>query len=137
MDQAYSTKVTYANLFTVKANFKALVYTCAAVTFQQLTGINVVLFNAQAIFEATGSDLDSAICTIIIGAVQFGSSVGTPLVVDRLNRRTILICSGIGTALTTVSKVYRKAKHIALVYHVIFGFELVNNNALRFAIRDI
>ena len=77
--------------------------TSACVAFQQLTGINLVLFNTQAIFDAAGSQVDPAVSTIIVGAVLFGISAITPLIVDRINRRTLLMASGAGTALTTVS----------------------------------
>ncbi|XP_023248653.1 facilitated trehalose transporter Tret1-2 homolog [Copidosoma floridanum] len=103
VDQAYSTEVKLSDLFTVKANFKALLYTCAAVSFQQLTGINVVLFYAQTIFKDTGSSLPPAISTIIIGVVQVGASAVTPVVVDRMGRRTLLLASGVGTAIGTAA----------------------------------
>lgn len=93
----------FSDLFTVKANFKALMYTCAGVSFQQLTGINVVLFYTQRIFTDTGAKIDPAVCTIIVGVVQLGASCVTPIIVDRLGRRTLLIASGVGTAVSTVS----------------------------------
>lgn len=97
-----------SDLFTVKANFKALLLTCAGVSFQQLTGINVVLFYAQSIFVSTGSTIDPALCTIIVGVVQVCASGVTPIVVDRLGRRILLIASGVGTAIATVSQMFRK-----------------------------
>ncbi|XP_058797919.1 facilitated trehalose transporter Tret1-2 homolog [Phymastichus coffea] len=103
VDQAFSTEVKMSDLFTVKSNFKALLYTCAAVSFQQLTGINVVLFYTQDIFKSAGTSLDPAICTILVGAVQLAASGVTPVIVDRLGRRTLLIISGIGTSITTGS----------------------------------
>lgn len=105
VDEAYSTGVKYSDLFRVKANFKALIYTCAGVIFQQFTGINVVLFYAQRIFIVTGAKIDPAICTIIVGLVQCAASCVTPIIVDRLGRRPILIASGVGTAITTVSTI--------------------------------
>ncbi|XP_008207267.1 facilitated trehalose transporter Tret1-2 homolog [Nasonia vitripennis] len=101
VDQAFSSEVKMTDLFTVKANFKALLLTCAGVSFQQLTGINVVLFYAQKIFASTGSAIDPAVCTIIVGVVQVCASGVTPIVVDRLGRRILLIASGVGTAVAT------------------------------------
>lgn len=71
-------------------------------SFQQLTGINVVLMFTQDIFKDTGSTIPAAISTIIVGVVQVVASCITPLVVDRLGRRLLLLASGVGTALTTV-----------------------------------
>lgn len=52
------------------SNFKAFYISCALVFFQQFSGINAVLFYMTDIFKAAGSSLDSAIATIIVGAVQ-------------------------------------------------------------------
>ncbi|CAB0031601.1 unnamed protein product [Trichogramma brassicae] len=101
VNQAFNSTVKITDLFTVKANFKALLFTCAGVSFQQFTGINVVLFYTQNIFEETGTNIDPAICAIITGVVQLGASCVTPVVVDRLGRRPLLIVSGAGTALAT------------------------------------
>lgn len=51
-------------------NFKAFYISMALIFFQQLSGINAVLFYLTDIFEAAGSALDASISTIIIGAVQ-------------------------------------------------------------------
>lgn len=62
----------------VKINFKkfinliliinlALVIAAGLLSFQQLSGINVVLFYSQSIFEKAGSSMDPAISTIIVG----------------------------------------------------------------------
>ncbi|KAJ8686226.1 hypothetical protein QAD02_022020 [Eretmocerus hayati] len=101
VDQAFATEVSMLDLIRIKANFKALLFTCAAVSFQQFSGINVVLFYSEKIFSAAGTTLDPAICTIIIGVVQVCASGVTPIVVDMLGRRLLLIASGIGTAIGT------------------------------------
>ncbi|XP_057339495.1 uncharacterized protein LOC130676995 [Microplitis mediator] len=101
VQEAYNKEATITDLFTVKANFKALVFTCLLVIFQQMTGINVVLFYSENIFASAGnSGISSSIETIIVGIVQLIASCVTPLVVDRLGRRILLIISGTGTALS-------------------------------------
>ncbi|KAM3959837.1 facilitated trehalose transporter Tret1-like [Aphomia sociella] len=89
---------TIADVFR-GGNFKAFYISCALVFFQQFSGINVVLFYMTNIFNAAGSNLDPAIATIIIGAVQLGASCITPFVVDRLGRRILLLISSCGTAI--------------------------------------
>ncbi|XP_034952225.1 uncharacterized protein [Chelonus insularis] len=101
VEEAFSKEASFTDLFTVKTNFKALVFTCALVTFQQTTGINVVLFYSETIFASAGnSGINSSLETIIVGLVQLGASCITPLVVDRLGRRLLLIASGVGTTLS-------------------------------------
>ncbi|KPJ19334.1 Facilitated trehalose transporter Tret1 [Papilio machaon] len=89
---------TLADVFR-GSNFKAFYISCALVFFQQFSGINAVLFYMNTIFKAAGSDLDPSIATIIIGAVQVVASMITPLVVDRLGRRLLLLVSTCGTAI--------------------------------------
>lgn len=100
VDAAFRTQTTLADLFKVKANFKALLFTCALVSFQQLTGINVVLIYAEGIFKSTGTSLSTSLSTIILGVVQVLASAVTPLVIERLGRRILLVISGVGTAVT-------------------------------------
>lgn len=66
-------------------------------------GINVVLFNAQKIFESAGGSLTPDVSTIITGVVMLIASVATPLVVDRLGRRILLLISGSVMGLAQVS----------------------------------
>ncbi|XP_032523324.2 facilitated trehalose transporter Tret1 [Danaus plexippus] len=84
------------------SNFKAFYISCALVFFQQFSGINAVLFYMTDIFESSGSDLQPAIATIIIGAVQVVASCITPVVVDRLGRRLLLMVSACGTAIGAI-----------------------------------
>lgn len=95
------------DLFIHKGLQKALIVSVALVSFQQLSGINVVLFYANDIFEASGSSIPSEVSAIIIGGVQFFSSFITPIFVDRLGRRILFIFSAFGMLLSeTVLGVY-------------------------------
>uniref|UniRef100_A0A1I8MXU6 Major facilitator superfamily (MFS) profile domain-containing protein n=1 Tax=Musca domestica TaxID=7370 RepID=A0A1I8MXU6_MUSDO len=96
VEESMSNKASFKDLFTNTGNRKALIITAGLVAFQQLSGINVVLFNAQSIFESAGTDLDPAIATIIIGAVQVISSGLTPILADSLGRKIILLISAAG-----------------------------------------
>lgn len=60
-------KASPLDLFRSRGNLKALIASAGLVIFQQLSGINVVLFYTQGIFKDTGSDLKPEIATIIIG----------------------------------------------------------------------
>lgn len=50
-----------------KLSFTALIISSGLVAFQQLSGVNVVLFYSQSIFEKAGSSLEPAIATICVG----------------------------------------------------------------------
>lgn len=109
MEEAFRNEASIMDLYRVKSNFRALLYTSALVTFQQMTGINVVLFYSQTIFDATKAEgaedtgLSPSVSTIIVGIVQLAASCVTPIVVDRLGRKILLVVSGIGEIVSLVS----------------------------------
>ncbi|XP_018564832.1 facilitated trehalose transporter Tret1-2 homolog [Anoplophora glabripennis] len=92
----------FLDMFGSKGATKAFIIAVGLLIFQQFSGINAVLFYSQTIFKEVGTTLDPDICSIIVGAVQFLSSLVTPLVIDRYGRKKILICSAVGMALSEV-----------------------------------
>jgi SP family xylose:H+ symportor-like MFS transporter len=63
--------------------------------FQQLTGINVVLYYAPKIFQNTGTRLDiSLLQTVLVGAVNVIFTIIAIMTVDRLGRKPLLIIGG-------------------------------------------
>lgn len=85
----------FSDLFTVRANLMALIISLGLMLFQQFSGINAVIFYAQSIFEAAGSTLDPAICTIIVGVVQVVMTVSSALLIEKAGRRVLLLQSSI------------------------------------------
>lgn len=64
--------------------------------FQQLIGINVVLYYAPKIFQNTGTKLDiSLLQTILVGAVNLLFTVIAIFTVDKLGRKPLLISGGL------------------------------------------
>lgn len=98
VEESQRSKGSFMDLFNNKGNFKALMICGGLISFQQLSGINVILFYSQKIFEKTGSSLEPAIATIMVGTVQVLASAVTPIVADRLGRRPILLVSAAGMA---------------------------------------
>lgn len=60
------------DLVRLPAPRKALLICFAGMAFQQLSGINAVIFYTVNIFEAAGSSLDSAVAAILVSVVQVG-----------------------------------------------------------------
>ncbi|XP_037811299.1 facilitated trehalose transporter Tret1 isoform X1 [Lucilia sericata] len=84
------------DIFKLAGNRKAFIISALLLAFQQLSGNTAVLFNTQTIFATANTGVDAAIGAIIIGIVQVVASALTPLMVDRLGRKIILLtCSGI------------------------------------------
>jgi MFS transporter, SP family, xylose:H+ symportor len=63
--------------------------------FQQLTGINVVLYYAPKIFQNTGTRLDvSLLQTVLVGAVNLIFTTIAIFTVDKLGRKPLLLIGG-------------------------------------------
>ncbi|KAF5301949.1 hypothetical protein FQR65_LT08685 [Abscondita terminalis] len=89
-----SNTTKFSDLYANKATLKAVIIALALMFFQQMSGINAVLFNAVEIFQQSGSSLAPSVCTIIAGAVQVGATYGATVLIDRLGRKILLILSG-------------------------------------------
>uniref|UniRef100_A0A1Y9H2R2 Facilitated trehalose transporter Tret1 n=1 Tax=Anopheles dirus TaxID=7168 RepID=A0A1Y9H2R2_9DIPT len=96
VEESLKNKGTLLDLFRNSGNVKALIICAGLISFQQLSGINIILFYSQNIFASTGSSLSPAVSTILVGAVQVLASGATPLIVDRLGRKPILLTSAGG-----------------------------------------
>lgn len=90
-------------LVATKGNIKALYLSCGLVAFQQLSGINVVLFYSEPIFEATGAGLDASACSIVVGSVMIFAAGIAPPMAKCLGMKTLLIISAVGMAICQVS----------------------------------
>lgn len=65
-----------------------------------------------SIFGAAHSALPDSISTLIVGSVQVVASGVTPVIVDRLGRRMLLITSGVGETVSLVSEIFLKSMFI-------------------------
>lgn len=64
--------------------------------FQQLIGVNVVLYYAPKIFQNSGTQLDiSLLQTILVGAVNLIFTIVAIFTVDKVGRKPLLITGGI------------------------------------------
>lgn len=73
--------------------------------FQQLVGINTVIYYAPTIFGYAGFSSASAaiLATSIVGVVNFLSTILSLLLVDRVGRRPLLICGIAGMVITLIA----------------------------------
>ncbi|XP_067003354.1 facilitated trehalose transporter Tret1-2 homolog isoform X2 [Anabrus simplex] len=62
--------------------------------FQQLSGIDAIVFYTVEIFKSSGSSTDEHLSTILVGLVQLVSNLLALFVVDRAGRRPLLLGSG-------------------------------------------
>jgi len=62
--------------------------------FQQVSGIDAIIFYTVSIFHSAGSELDDHLATIIVGLTQLVANFVSLFIVDRAGRKPLLIASG-------------------------------------------
>lgn len=103
MDDAKKQKSGFGELFANRGNVKAVIISCAMVTWQQLSGINVVLLYSEKIFLKTGADMSASLSAIIVGVVMLITAGVTPSLAKITTMRTMLYISAVGMAVSDVS----------------------------------
>lgn len=102
-EEAKNNPVSFVSAITKKTAIKAIVICYALMVFQQLSGINAVLFNTSKIFSAGGAAIDASVSTILIGVVQVIATFVSSLVVDKLGRRILLLLSALVMCICTTA----------------------------------
>lgn len=93
LDRKSQVKISFAQIICKKATIKSLIISLGLMVFQQMSGINAVIFYAVDIFNAAGSTLDPSVCSIIIGVIQVIATYIGMMLVDRAGRRILLLIS--------------------------------------------
>lgn len=86
-------KISVMESLKTTAAKKAVFICFGLMFFQQLSGINAVIFYTGDIFSASGSNLDAKIATIIVGVVQVLATFLSSIIVDKFGRKVLLILS--------------------------------------------
>lgn len=84
------------------AGYKAFIIALSLMFFQQLCGINAIIFYTPDIFTASGAKIDPQTATICVGAFQVVATFISSLMVDKLGRRMLLISSEFIMAISTI-----------------------------------
>lgn len=82
------------------SHIKPLFISLGLMFFQQMSGINAVIFYTTKIFEDAGSTIDSSLSTIIVGIVNFASTFVATTLIDRLGRKILLYISSCAMVIT-------------------------------------
>lgn len=93
-------KTSFAELLSGKIKV-AMIIGLALAFFQQISGINAVLYYAPMVFETAGGGRDAAFLqSVILGFVFIGGTIISMFLIDKLGRKPLLI---IGSALMALS----------------------------------
>lgn len=95
-------KVSLAAALSRRSTLKAIFISLGLMFFQQMSGINAVIFFTKDIFDAADTGIDSGIATIIVGVMQVISVIVSSIIVDKLGRRLLLLPSAIVMSVCTI-----------------------------------
>jgi sugar porter (SP) family MFS transporter len=94
-----ATKGKFAELFH-RGMFKILIIGIMLAVFQQVTGINVVMYYAPAIFKSAGFGTNSALLqTALMGMVNLTFAVVSMFFVDKMGRKPLMVIGSIGMSI--------------------------------------
>jgi sugar porter (SP) family MFS transporter len=82
--------------FFTRQNRKVILLAVAIAAFNQLSGINAVLYYAPDIFRLAGAGTDAALQSVIIGLVNLIVTMAALTVIDKIGRRKLMLIGSIG-----------------------------------------
>ncbi|CAN6665509.1 myo-inositol transporter 1 [Trichomonascus vanleenenianus] len=89
------------DLHFVPCNLRALVIACGLQGIQQFSGWNSLMYFSATVFESVGFDDPTAV-SIIISGTNFVFTIVAFLIIDKIGRRRMLLCTVWGMALGLV-----------------------------------
>lgn len=95
-------KITFVQGFRQKATIRALIVALGLMFFQQLSGINAVIFYQTTIFNNANTGLKPTDATIIVGVIQVVATLVATFIVDKAGRRILLLISDFFMAVSTI-----------------------------------
>ncbi|XP_031787825.1 facilitated trehalose transporter Tret1-2 homolog isoform X1 [Nasonia vitripennis] len=102
LDEAKRNSVSFFEAIQGKAAIKGLIIGFGLMFFQQLSGVNAIIFYASTIFGKADKSIPPTTATIIVGVIQVVAVFLSTLVVDRLGRRILLLVSIVAMFITTL-----------------------------------
>ncbi|RZC32513.1 facilitated trehalose transporter Tret1 [Asbolus verrucosus] len=93
--EAASNKAKLSDLISCKATMNGLIISLGLMAFQQLSGINSVLFYAGNIFAETGSSMSPEASAVLVGTVLVIATLLSTVLIDRTGRKILLFVSAL------------------------------------------
>src|SRR5947209_16671095 len=93
--------------------------------FNQLSGINAILYYLNSIFAFAGfSKVSSDLQSVAVGATNLIFTVIAMSVIDKLGRKTLLLVESVGTCLSLagVAAIFLTGRHEDLLVWLLIGF---------------
>lgn len=94
--------LTFSQAMSRTTTIRGLVISMGLMFFQQVSGINAVIFYTNDIFGAANTGIKPELATIIIGVMQVIATFVATVIVDRAGRRILLLISDSVMAICTL-----------------------------------
>ncbi|XP_072759964.1 facilitated trehalose transporter Tret1-like [Anoplolepis gracilipes] len=91
--QASEMRQAKASIFDLKNYRKAIYIILGLMIFQQLSGVNILIFYAKRIFDDAGSILTSSTSSVIVGTVQVVATYFSTILIERIDKKLLLFIS--------------------------------------------
>ncbi|XP_060854797.1 facilitated trehalose transporter Tret1-2 homolog [Rhopalosiphum padi] len=94
-------------------NRRALTIGIGCMFFQQMTGINAIIFYMKHVFEISGSDISPEVCTTVVGTIQVVMTFVSMMITDKFGRRSLMVYSmtSMGLCLLALSYYFFSKKY--------------------------
>ncbi|XP_065183182.1 uncharacterized protein LOC135814054 [Sycon ciliatum] len=89
---------TWADIFEW-SSLKRLIIGMWVQLFQQFTGMNIIMYYSTGIFSTIG--VSPYLSTTLVGIINFLTTFGTLVLVDKVGRKVLLLLGGLGMAVST------------------------------------
>lgn len=103
LEERKASSVTFVQAMTRSTTIRGLVISLGLMFFQQVSGINAVIFYTNDIFAAADTGIKATLATIIVGVMQVVATFVATVIVDRAGRRILLLISGSVMAVCTLA----------------------------------
>ena len=99
-----------------KRNYRLPIFLAVTIgMFNQLSGINAILYYSNFIFAAAGfSQLSGALQTVLIGAMNLVATLLGMSLIDKLGRKTLLLIGSVGMAAVSLRRCRRSFSHTVI-----------------------
>lgn len=115
-----SVNTVKANLFS-KQFFRPLILSFLIAAFNQLSGINAIIYFAPKVFEMAGIARSGALLsTVGIGLINLTFTLAGWYLIDRFGRRTLMFIGSFGyiLSLSLIAFTFNSSDHSMIVYYV-------------------
>jgi len=94
----------YVDLVSTWSSFRRLSIGCCVMFFQQFMGCNAMIYYAPTIFAQLGlsGNTTSLLATGVYGIVNTLSTIPAVMLIDKVGRRSLLMCGALGTFISLV-----------------------------------